>query len=343
MRAAEVAEFSGAEKHQRPSGRPYCATDGRDLDNYFEQVRQMCEPIANPFCYYEALLDQLKCLPKLRLVTVRDLARGNPDCERMVCLRHDVDADPLTALRIARHLARVGSSGSFYLLHTAPYYADRLAPGLVVRNGQLAHWIRGLIVSGAEVGLHYDPLGVVKEWGIDGIAAMKCELSWLRSQGLHLSGVVAHNSGPAYGAENYEVFSDRVLWPRDVEVGDGLLLPLGRLALDELGLEYEGTFAAPRSDVVIDDATAFFADTASANIRSESWMRRYLADNPACRWTLDAQCWLLGKDSWAIAGYFRDPHEFIWDAQLEDVLHYLSDLPESARAMLVIHPEYVSR
>lgn len=320
----------------------YHAVDGRNLDNYFEQVRQMCEPLANPFCYYEALLDEIARLPNLRIVTVRELARNSRPDSALVCLRHDIDSDPITALRIARHLARIGESGSFYLLHTAPYYAEPVSPGVVVRNPQLVEWIRGFIVSGCEVGLHCDAFGICQNWGMDGIGGVKAELAWLRSQGLALVGTVAHNSGPTYGAENYEIFSERVLWQRVVHTDSGLELPLGQVSMASLGIEYDGTFAVARDETNIYEAAAFFADTESADIRSESWMRRYLVENPACRWTIDAQCWLLGKDRWAIAGYSPGVPDFIWDAQLEDVIAFLAGLPAGSRVMMVTHPEYVS-
>lgn len=320
---------------------PYRVVPGHDLEDFFAQVRAMCEPLANPFCYYEALIEELSTIPSLRLVPVVEFAASRPAGESLVCLRHDVDADPITALRIARYLASVGVSGSFYLLHTSPYYA---APceGVIVRNPELAKWIRGLIVAGCEVGLHNDALTVQAKWGMDGVAAIRDELAWLRSQGLNIRGSVAHNSGPVYGAENYEIFAGRVLWKRKVKSGSGIAFPLGSVQEKELGLEYEGTFAVPKNDPDTHAAAAFFADLGAADCRSEEWMRKYLVDNPACDWAVDIQCWLLGKDMWVVAGKYDGTKVFEWNIGLEKLLQMLRAMPLGLRIMMVVHPEYVS-
>lgn len=323
------------------TGAPYRVETGRDMENYFAQVRTMCEPFANPFCYYEALVEGLLATPKLSLVPAADFAASRVEDRSLVCLRHDVDSDPLTALRAARYLASVGVSGSFYLLHTSPYYAQPYQ-GVVVRNPELVKWIHGFIVSGCELGLHNDALGVQANWGMNGIAAIRNELAWLRSLGANIRGSVAHNSGPVYGAENYEIFVGRLLWQRDDLTVDGAVLPLASVSEQDLGLTYEGTFARPKSKPDRRSAAAFFADLDAANIRSEVWMRTYLLDNPACDWGVDIQCWLLGKDMWVIAGRFGGREVFHWAATLKDLLVFLEQIPIGLRTLLVVHPEYVS-
>lgn len=337
-----VARLISAAGAMRPAARRsvYKAAVGRNMENYFGQVDSMCIPLTNPFCYYEALIGGLQSVPSINLATVADFAECQ-DADRLhVCLRHDVDADPITALRAARHLARVGANGSFYLLHTSPYYAD-LVEGIVVRNAELVHWIRGLIVAGCEIGLHNDALSVEARWGLDGVAALRDELAWLRSQGAVIRGTVAHNSGPVFGAENYEVFAGRVLWRRKVVCGNGRRLPLGKVAEASLGLSYEGTFAAPKPKPDKSAAKAFFSDLAAADIRSEQWMRTYLLNNPACDWKVDVQCWLLAKDMWVVAGRYGSAEVFEWNIGLEDLLNIVKELPLGTKAMMVVHPEYV--
>jgi hypothetical protein len=117
---------------------------------------------------------------------------------------------------------------------------------------------------------------------------------------------------------------------------------LGRISERALGLAYEGTFAIPKRDrFEAEAATAFFHDRASADIRSEKWMRRYLLDNPCCDWAVDFQFWLLGKDNWVAAGRFGGTTLFEWNVGLERVLELLSALPRGSRTLLIIHPEYV--
>jgi hypothetical protein len=319
----------------------YAAHSGRDMDNYWQQVETSLSAFANPFAYYEELVCALRRIEKVSLVPAYELMRRDGGDRRLITLRHDLDADPVTGLRAARFLARYGICGSFYLLHTSPYYAD-VYGGVVIRNPDLPKWIRGYIVSGCELGLHNDALGVYQRWQMDGLSALLEELAFLRSHGAVVRGTVAHNSGPAYGAENYEVFAGRRLWDRKVAIGAQRDVPLGKMSERTLGLSYEGTFAIPkRANLDIGAAASFFQDRVSADIRSEKWMRRYLLDNPCCDWAVDSQFWLLGKDSWVAAGRFGETTLFEWDIGLERVLDLLSSLPDASRTLVVIHPEYI--
>lgn len=326
---------------QRKSVLPYHAVTGRDMENYFSQVRAMCSPLANPFCYYEELIYALRAIPFIDILPASDFAKERAEGRSLLCLRHDIDSDPITALRSARFLASLGVGGSFYLLHTSPYYAEPYN-GVVIRNPELVGWIKGFIVSGCEVGLHNDALGVQLNWRMDGAAALREELAWLRSQGLNIRGTVAHNSGPVYGAENYEIFSGRVLWPRRVRSPQGALVPQAVLVEQHLNLSYEGTFAQPKREPDMAAAEAFFADRASANIRSETWMKVYLLENPACDWAVDIQCWLLGKDLWVIAGRCHGAVIFEWSVGFDQLIYLLQRLPIGLRILLVTHPEYFS-
>ena len=156
-----------------------------------------------------------------------------------------------------------------------------------------------------------------------------------------IRGTVAHNSGPAYGAENYEIFAGRRLWDRKVPLVGAACAPLGQLREKALGLSYEGTFAVPKCHGIDRArATTFFADVAAADVRSERWMRQYLLDNPCCDWAVDFQFWLLGKDSWVAAGRFGQTELFEWDIGLARALELMAELPAGSRTMLVLHPEY---
>lgn len=313
---------------------------GVDLDGYFEQVRTCYEPLANPFDYYRRLVAELRQVERLRLAPLYELATSSERDARVVGLRHDVDADPVTALRCARHLAREGICGSFYLLHTAPYYGQ-LVGGRLIRHARLREWVRGFVVAGCELGLHNDCLTLYRDYGVSGAKALQQELAWLRSEGAVVRGTVAHNCGAVYGAENYEIFAERQLWTRPVRTPSGKRVPLGQLRERDLDLQYEGTFAVPRAMLDRAAAQAFFGDPASADVRSEAWMRRFLLDNPCCEWEVGCQCWLTGRDRWVVAG--RRGHEriFEWDVDLTRMLEVLRQMPDGSRAVLVVHPEYV--
>ena len=177
---------------------------------------------------------------------------------------------------------------------------------------------------------------------MDGIAAIRDELAWLRSQGLNIRGSVAHNSGPVYGASNEEIFSGRMLWQRKAQSGTGINFPLGLAHEKDMGLLYEGTFTKPKNKSNHQAAAAFFADLEATDVRSEKWMHKFLLDNPACDSSVDIQCWLLGKDMWVVAGRSNGTTIFKWNIGLDQLILTLRAMPIGLRVLMVIHPEYVS-
>jgi hypothetical protein len=311
---------------------------GVDTDQVMELVDENYAERTNPFSYYCELIQRLASLPDAQLLPLRDLARSRAKARRQIGLRHDVDADPITAVRCARLLAREGLSGSFYLLHTAPYYGA-LQEGRMVHNAALRGWIDDLIVAGAEIGLHNDSLGLICRHRLDGVAALRSELAWLRSAGAQIWGTVAHNSAPVCGAEAFEVFREMQLFDRRVADGHGGRLPLGLLSMEELQLEYEGTFATARQHVDRVAAARFVGSAASLD--SEAWMRTFLADNPICTWDVDCQAWLVGPDAWVVAGKHGGATLFEWRVSLDRLLALLADMPVGVRCVILVHPAYV--
>ena len=131
------------------------------------------------FPAYEALVAGLRDVPDLDVVHWLPWGRRR-QAGKSVALRYDIDADPETAVRLARYNARYGLAGSFFVLHTA-YYYGAWADGVWCRNaGMVRDWVR-LVLAGAEVGLHLDPLGLYANPGVDGAAAVRTELAYLRS------------------------------------------------------------------------------------------------------------------------------------------------------------------
>ena len=337
--AARIGRRLDRLSHTLTIGRSYesatvCAPS--DMESYFAQVEANYAQLANPFHYYRELIDFLSAVGRsISIVPLADLMTETAGQGSRIAIRHDVDADPITAVRCARYLARTGIPGSFYLLHTAPYYG-LFQQGMFVRSPLLQKWVRELILAGCEIGLHNDALGVYLHHGFDGAQALTTEIAWLRDQGAVVKGTVAHNSGPAYGAENSEVFHGRLLWSRSVR-RNGKRLPLGVLSEQAVGLTYEGTYVRPKLVRDSKQASAFLEDISSASTSSESWMRSFLHSNPTLDYLVDFQFWLLGIDKWTITG----PDLFLWHVNLDRVLAELDKLPEGARAVVVVHPEYV--
>lgn len=318
---------------------PYRSRSVRGLESYFEQVAVNYAAVANPFEYYKWFIDELAGLPDVDFAPL-SLAMNNPStASRRIILRHDIDADPIAGLRAARYLARHGLAGSFYLLHTALYYGE-FVDGLFLRQAVLSEWIEEFIVAGGELGLHNDALGAFLNHGVDGGSAVRTELQWMREQGANVQGTVAHNSAPSHGAENYEIFKGHVLWDREVRAPDGRQLALGTLDPVELGLGYEGTWGVPHAEVDVVAAEAFTRRKVT-DVRDEAWMREYLVENPICRWAVDGQFWLIGRDKWVAAGCIDDEPFFEFDADGRRVIEMIGALPGGVRAVIVVHPEYV--
>jgi hypothetical protein len=320
-------------------GRSYRSVTIPDLKEYFDQVEENYCEFADTFEYYRELIHGLRSCDRLQILPLYEFANTSGGDHAWIGLRHDVDADPLTALRMARFLASCGVCGSFYLLHTARYYGE-FRGGLFIRNPSLKDWVRGFIVAGCELGIHNDVFGAAQIHGVDGPAALRAELDWLRSIGAVVRGTVAHNSAPAYGAENSEVFVGRRLWPREPVTASGVRLPLDALDEHALGLTYEGSFALRKVELDVDRAQRFVQDLASADFHSREWMRTYLVDNPCCDWAVDYQIWHLGRSCWAVGGRHGEQEVFQWEVTLPDVIDFARELPPGTRAQMVLHPEY---
>ena len=123
----------------------------------------------------------------------------------------------------------------------------------------------------------------------------------------------------------------------------GITIPLGELSEKNLDLTYEGVFAGPKKDLNVEEASKFFANLSDANIRSKTWMRKYLLDNPYCDWILNYQFWLIGKNKWVAAGKFNDEILFEWEINSNRLIHLISNLPDNTRSILVIHPDYFEK
>jgi len=319
--------------------RKYQVSIGRDYDNYSKQVTENYRPFANPFEYYTRFIDAIRQMRKIRLLPLYELAATRAEETPVLGLRHDIDADPITGLRAARYLARKGICGSFYFLHTAPYYGD-FHEGVFIRNPKLQELIQAYIVAGCEIGIHNDAFGLFKFHQTDGCEALVREIAWLRGVGAVIRGAVAHNSAPVYQAENYEVFREKVLWHRRVILDHKIELPIGKLSLKQLDLNYDGTFAKPKQKFDRLKAVRFCEQSDGISIRLREWMYTYLIENPCCDWEMDYQFWMIGKDCWVAAGRFQNQILFEWQVSLDRVLGIISDLPSGTRSVIILHPEY---
>jgi hypothetical protein len=250
---------------------------------------------------YRALLAGLQGMG-YQFQTAAELVNGRGEGPN-IWLRHDVDIDLETALCIAKVEASLGIVSTYYLLHTAPYFCPQ--PGLnpFVFSSEVREAAGKLSDLGHEVGLHNDVLLAYQTWGIDGIAHLTSALDWLRSGGVTVTGTVAHNSAPAYGADNSAIFAGRPLTPGSNSFADHPAgypnISLGVLKESDLGLTYEG------NDIG----------------RLESFQHQYFAIRSTNLWRSPD----TGKKNW------------LTQSQLLDELQ---ESPQNSLITLAVHPVY---
>ncbi len=296
--------------------------------------------LTNPFALYRQLIDVLVAKEQTELRPLHRLGDPVPPDRRAVSLRHDIDGDVSTGLRAARHLARHGVPGSFFLLHVSFYYG-RFGNGRFYRHAAMGSYVEGFIVAGCELGLHCDPLSVYLNQGTDGSEAVAEEIRWLRSQGAQIRGTVAHNSAPNYGAENFEVFRGRALADRRSLQSDGITVPLQSLDEESLGLAYEGNFPSIVRNPSPATLSTYLAPPPADAVRNRDWLHIYFLDNPIFERGYDVDIWLLGRDSWVLA-HRGARKRLLWPLSTAKMLQHFQELPSNSRVVFNIHPEYVS-
>ena len=162
--------------------------NGRSAAADIGYVRAVKEPLATRLLFpvterrftyleYERFLNRLA---ERSVVPLREFARGEGD----VALRHDVDARLESALELARRERFRGLRATYFVLHTAPYYAR---PDFIERLTELQS-------LGHEVGFHNDLLTLQRVRGVDVGTFLRDELARLRAAGIEITGCSAHGS-----------------------------------------------------------------------------------------------------------------------------------------------------
>jgi hypothetical protein len=124
-----------------------------------------------------------------------------PDTPNLVALRHDVDYDIDVALETAAWAHKLGSRGTFFILHTAAYWDDRRLVDKCLQIQDFGH----------EIGLHTNLLTQWYRGEIDNIGATLGKLlDKLRRAGIAVKGVAAHGDPLCYevGFTNYWLFAE---------------------------------------------------------------------------------------------------------------------------------------
>ena len=158
---------------------------------------------------YVGFLDRLRSDERHHIVPLRDFHGAPRDGRVLFGLRHDVDVDAASALEMAKLERARRLRATYFVLHTAPYYA-LVSRGVVCRRRQVLDFMRRLQDLGHEVGLHNDLVTLQGIYGVDALAYAKEELAWLRGEGVDIVGVAAHGSEYClrYGYHNQYFFAE---------------------------------------------------------------------------------------------------------------------------------------
>ncbi|MBL8080139.1 MAG: hypothetical protein JNM55_19375 [Anaerolineales bacterium] len=332
---------------------PYVVNEiGFSEDSFWETYAQIKQFLDTSLCLdgfddYQRFIDDLRSITDIQLVPVKDLMSSGRGFNKTIALRFDIDVEPVAAVRLARYNARFGIPSSFFLLHTAYYYGV-MQGQVFYRNPLLKDLVKALIVCGCEIGLHTDALSLYLDHDVDGATAIIEEINWLRSQGVHINGTVAHNSFPVYNAENFEIFGGYRLFDRSVGEIKGKSYPLGVLTETKLGLTYEANYPIPRKSTARSSnskITKWCNSTNSNSVESEKWMRTYLLDNPCYERGFETIVWHHGGNRWTIAtkvhGFFQP--SWYWKVDTKKMFRVLESLPNGIRIEFLLHPIYFSR
>lgn len=326
----------------------------RQITTFCEQVnvahRNM--DLVSPFALYDDILSHIMRSPYFKIRPLRELpnqiakkSRKTPNPISRVGLRHDMDGDIITGLKCAQRLSSRRIAGSFFILHTSGYYGE-FKDGVFNRYPGLQDIIQKFSTLRIELGLHNDGFSYYQDHEVNGTESVSAEIAWLRAQDINVSSVVAHNSAPAYGAENFEMFRGLALKNRTSVTHNGVQIPLQTLSLSAQDIHYEGNFSLPPRAENYANLDAYISNIEEANIRNPKWQDTHFLNNPTFERNYDISIWLLACDSWLMAIHTQGPklgqRRLYWPLSTQALKQHLDGLTPGYRIMINIHPEYIA-
>lgn len=194
-----------------------------------------------PSDYEKILSPYVDSFESLRLTDfIREKDIGD---RKILLIRHDVDHDHLTALKIAKWEASRGIRTTYCLLHTAWYYG-KIDGDTIIHSNELIECARTIQDLGHEINLHNNLVATALKEGINPVKFLSDELDFFRSIGISIAGTSTHGDKlcRALNFRNWELFTeccdDRFGGPRIVE-HEKNSIRLGEISMEDFGLEYE--------------------------------------------------------------------------------------------------------
>lgn len=188
---------------------------------------------------YLALMDELSDRDRYIACPGRDFIKTFDPSKVVVYMRHDVDIDPETALRMAEEENKRGLRSTYYILPTAHYYGEQTPTG-VRRYASMDELYRRIQALGHDIGVHNDLLSMQILWDIDPVEFQKQELEYYRKAGFPVVGTVSHGSRVVGSRKLNNVFVFSEFGKRGVYDHEGRAVPYGEHSYKDYGFIYEG-------------------------------------------------------------------------------------------------------
>ena len=128
---------------------------------------------------------------------------------RILLIRHDIDHDPYTAVRMARWEAAHGLKSTYCVLHSAWYYGE-LVGDRYVHTRDMVETLQEIQTLGHEINFHNNLIATALRETIDPASLLKDELAYLRAHRIVISGTSTHGDRlcGALGFRNWELFKE---------------------------------------------------------------------------------------------------------------------------------------
>ncbi len=238
------ALLAGAAEGLRPGGlnrRAFSVDDKKKMEEVLQENEARVAAAKHKYAWSDfiALLDELADNGRYVVCPGREFIKTFIPGKVVVYMRHDVDIDPATALRMAEEESRRGLKASYYLLPTAPYYGQQ-GPRGVRRYADLDRLYRRIQSLGHEIGVYNDLLSMMLRWDIDPLEFQRQELAYYRQAGFPVVGAVSHGSRAVISRKlnNMWVFAE--FGKKGVFDNQGVAVEYGTRSFKDYGFIYEG-------------------------------------------------------------------------------------------------------
>ncbi len=209
------------------------------------------EPDTNfTFEKYAAFLRSVSDTSKYIVLPLDEFKHTENKKKIIIGLRHDLDNDLNHAFQFSDTEFKLGFRSTYYLLHTAPYYLEN-PNNMAVHSQKILPVLKTMQNERHfEIGLHNDLVTLQAVYNIDPVQFLHNELSWLRSNGIKITGSASHGSPYCYTYKYLNFyFFEECTFPVVGQFVNNLTLPLSGInvpmkkgKLSDFGLHYEAYF-----------------------------------------------------------------------------------------------------